>query len=120
MDKKRIEQIRKKTIRDFEINRPYGIRINKKKRTIVLFNRKCNLLGKSDPGSIDTLPVEPYDIEDIPLSLGEEVRQSGDVIDLFFYNDETIPYTATAIDPERLLNYNRRMFALSALFGRKF
>ena len=119
MEKKQIEQIRMKAIRDFEVNRPYGLRINTTKRTISLFNRKCNLLGKSETGSIDTLPVEQYDIEDIPLSLGQEVKQSGEIVDLFFYSDETTPYTKTAINPEQLLNYNRRMFTLSALLGRK-
>lgn len=74
MEKKQIEQIRMKAIRDFEVNRPYGLRINTKKRTISLFNRKCNLLSKSETGSIDSLPVEQYDIEDIPLSLGQEVK----------------------------------------------
>lgn len=119
MEKKQIEQIRIKAIRDFQVNRPYGIRIDLKRRTIALFNRKCNLLGKSENGSIDTLPVEPYDIEDIPLSLAQEVKKSGDIVDLFFYNDKTAPYTNTAIDMEQLLKYNRRMFALSALLGRK-
>lgn len=119
MEKKQIEQIRMKAIQDFQVNRPYGIRIDFKRRAITLFNRRYNLLGKNENGSIDTLPVEPYDIEDIPLSLAQEVKKSGDIIDLFFYNDETTPCTNTAIDTERLLNYNRRMFALSALLGRK-
>ncbi|EKU92120.1 MULTISPECIES: hypothetical protein [Bacteroides] len=119
MEKKQIEQIRIKAIRDFQVNRPYGIRIDFKKRAIALFNRKYNLLGKSEDGSIDALPVEPYDIEDIPLSLAQEVKKSGDIVDLFFYNDETTPYTKTAIDTGQLLNYNRRMFTLSALLGRK-
>ena len=75
MEKKQIEQIRIKAIRDFQVNRPYGIRIDFKKRAIALFNRKYNLLGKSEDGSIDALPVEPYDIEDIPLSLAQEVKK---------------------------------------------
>lgn len=84
MEKKQIEQICMKAIRDFQINRPHGIRIDSKRRAITLFNRKYNLLGKNENGSIDTLPVEPYDIEDIPLSLAQKAKKSGDILDLSF------------------------------------
>lgn len=62
----KITKIRKLANLDFSINRPYWIRLNLLKNTI-LFNRELNMPSETDTGNLDTLPVEPYGhIEDIP------------------------------------------------------
>lgn len=117
---KQLEQIRLKALHDFHINRPYGIRIDVKKKTVVLFNKEFNSLGNAETGNIEKLPVEACKyINDISYSLAEDIREKGDKVDLFFYNEKTIPYSGSAINEELLLRYNRRMFTLSGILGRK-
>lgn len=120
MAEKQLEQIRLKALYDFHINRPYGIRIDVKKKTVVLFNREFNSLGNAEAGNIEKLPVETCKyIDDISYSLAEDVRKQGDKVDLFFYNEKTIPFSGTVINEKLLLRYNRRMFTLSGILGRK-
>lgn len=112
-------QIRKLANLDFRINRPYGIRLDQKKRTVTLFNREYNILGQTDTGDLDTLPAEPFeDIEDIPHSLAQHVSQNGDKIDLYFYDDRTCPFSDDDINEQLLLAYNKRMIILSNLLDR--
>ena len=42
----------------FLTGRPYGIRLDFKRRGFALFNRNLNELGNDLPGSVDTLPLE--------------------------------------------------------------
>lgn len=112
-------QMRKQANMDFRINRPYGIRIDLERQTIALFNRKFNALGKADDGNLDALPVEPYrNIEDIPHSLGLKICQSGEKVDLFFYDDKTVPFGDNYINLQSLIAYNKKMLKLSALLDR--
>ncbi|RHH14485.1 hypothetical protein DW228_06710 [Bacteroides fragilis] len=116
----KITQIRKLANRDFRINRPYGIRLDQRKRTIALFNREFNVLGLADKGIIETLPVEPYrDIEDIPHSLAHHISLNGDKIDLYFYDDNTCPFSENGINEQLLLAYNKKMVILSGLLDRR-
>lgn len=113
-------RIRKLANQDFRINRPYGIRLNLKKKTIILFNRELNMLGETGTGDLDTLPVETYEhIEDIPHSLARRISQNGDRIDLYFYDDTTCPFSENSINVKLLLAYNKKMVTLSGLLDRK-
>ena len=105
---------------DFCINRPWGIRMDLRKKTIALFNRKYNELGKEELGKLENLPDELFlDIEDIPVDLAQSVERNGDKAVWFFYDDETMPFRNNTVDKALLLNYNRRMFRLSEVLCRK-
>lgn len=89
----KITKIRKLANQNFRISRPYGIRLNLKKKTIILFNRELNMLGETDTGNLDTLLAEPYEyIENIPHSLTLQISQNDDRIDLYFYDNKTCPF----------------------------
>lgn len=111
--------MRKKANQDFRINRPYGVRLNIKSKSYSLFNRELNVLGKAERSDLNTLPSEPYEcIEDIPLDLAQNIRKSGDIVDMFFYDEKTSPFSDSCIDTKLLLAYNKKMFALSGLLDR--
>lgn len=78
----------------FLTGRPYGIRLDFKRRGFALFNRNLNELGNDLPGSVDTLPLEKFDVEDIPLC-GEHIVRREDITDIFFYDEKSNPYSAT-------------------------
>ena len=85
----KIIQMRKKANQDFRINRPYGVRLNMKSKSYALFNRELNVLGKAERSDLNTLPSEPYEcIEDIPLGLAQTICKDGDIVDLFFYDEQ--------------------------------
>lgn len=115
----KIIQMRRKANRDFRINRPYGIRLNMKSKSYALFNREFNALGKDESCDLNSLPSEPYDcIEDIPLDLAHSIQKNGDIIDLYFYDEQTSPFSDSRIDAKLLLVYNKKMFELSGLLDR--
>lgn len=115
----KIIQMRKKANQDFRINRPYGVRLNMKSKSYALFNRELNVLGKAERSDLNTLPSEPYEcIEDIPLGLAQTICKDGDIVDLFFYDEQTSPFSDSCIDTKLLLAYNKKMFALSGLLDR--
>lgn len=115
----KIIQMRKKANQDFRINRPYGVRLNMKSKSYSLFNRELNVLGKAERSDLNTLPSEPCEfIEDIPLDLAQNVSRNGDIVDMFFYDEHTSPFSDSRIDTELLLVYNKKMFALSGLLDR--
>lgn len=51
----------------FLTGRPYGIRLDFKHKGFALFNYNMNELGNHLPGRLETLPLEDFDVEDIPL-----------------------------------------------------
>lgn len=115
----KIIQMRKKANQDFRINRPYGVRLNMKSKSYSLFNRELNVLGKAERSDLNALPSESYEfIEDIPLDLAQNVRKSGDIVDMFFYDEQTSPFSDSRIDTKLLLVYNKKMFALSGLLDK--
>lgn len=57
----------KKAADAFLVERPYGMRVDYRKQGYVLFNRNLNLLGKTEPASLEELPLERFDVEEIPL-----------------------------------------------------
>ena len=56
----------------FLTGRPYGIRLDFKHKGFALFNYNMNELGNHLPGRLETLPLEDFDVEDIPLC-GEHI-----------------------------------------------
>ena len=50
----------------FLTGRPYGIRLDFKHKGFALFNYNMNELGNHLPGRLETLPLEDFDVEDIP------------------------------------------------------
>lgn len=61
----------------FLTGRPYGIRLDFKRRGFALFNRNLNELGNDLPGSVDTLPLEKFDVEDNSAVRGAYRPQGG-------------------------------------------
>lgn len=118
-EENKIIQMRKKANQDFRINRPYGVRLNMKNKSYALFNREFNVLGKAERSDLNTLPSEPYEsIEDIPWDLAQKIRQNENIVDLFFYDEQTSPFNNNRIDVKLLLAYNKKMFTLSGLLDR--
>lgn len=102
----------------FYTNRPYGIRIDYARKRFVLFNRNMNILGKKTPGTIEALPLEHFsDVEDIPTN-GINIIKNENTLDVFFYTDQTDPFTHTAPNLEYLRQYNRYIYPLSLLLNR--
>lgn len=107
-----------KARKSFHINRPYGLRIDYARKKFALFNREMNILGKETPGTIEALPLEHFnDVEDIPTNGINKIR-NGNILDVYFYTEQTDPYTLTAPNLEYLRLYNQYMYPLSLLLGR--
>ena len=64
----------KKAATAFLVGRPYGMRVDFKRKGYVLFNRRMNILGNEKPGEVDSLPLEGFEVERIPLN-GERVER---------------------------------------------
>lgn len=101
----------------FLTGRPYGIRLDFKRRSFALFNRNLNELGNDLPGSVDTLPLEKFDVEDIPLC-GEHIVRREDITDIFFYDEKSNPYSSNRVDMEKLRAYNKYIYPLSLILNR--
>ncbi|WP_283127406.1 hypothetical protein [Bacteroides clarus] len=69
------------------------------------------------PDGVDSLPLEEFEVERIPLN-GGRVERYGDFTDVFFYSTRTDPYMGIAPDFSKLKAYNRYMYALSLVPGR--
>ena len=118
-EENKIIKMRKKANQDFRINRPYGVRLNMKSRSYSLFNREFNVLGQTERSDLNTLPSERYEmIEDIPLDLAQDIRKNGNIVDMFFYDEQTNPFSDNCFDVKLLLAYNKKMFMLSGLLDR--
>lgn len=73
-----MENYMKKAAAAFLVGRPYGMRVDFKRKGYVLFNRRMNILGNEKPGEVDSLPLEEFEVERIPLN-GERVERYGDL-----------------------------------------
>lgn len=102
----------------FHINRPYGIRIDYAKKRFVLFNREMNILGEKRPGTIESLPLEHFNEVGIIPTGGINKIENGDILDIFFYTDQTDPFMHTTPNWEYMRLYNQYIYPLSLLFDR--
>ena len=108
----------KKAADAFLVERPYGMRVDYRKQGYVLFNRNLNLLGKTEPASLEELPLERFDVEEIPLA-GETVEEHAGFTDVFFYTDLTNPYAGYVLNLQKLKAYNQFMFPLAMALNRE-
>ena len=108
----------KKAADAFLVERPYGLRVDYNKKGYVLFNRNLNMLGNVEQTRLEELPLEPFDVEDIPLE-GEIVEEHTGFTDVFFYTDLTNPYAGYVLDLKKLKIYNQYMYQLAMALNRK-
>lgn len=102
----------------FHISRPYGIRINYERIEYVFFNRRMNILGKESPATIDSLPMQHYSgVVDIPIN-GVKIIKNGNILDIFFYTDQTDPFIQMIPNLEHMRLYNQYIYPLSLIFNR--
>lgn len=107
-----------KAKKSFHTNRPYGIRIDYDQNKFTLFNRKMNILGKEQPGTIEALPMEHFnDVEDIPTDGVKQIRH-GNTLNVFFYTDQTDPFIENIPNMEHMRRYNQFIYPLSLLLNR--
>ena len=107
----------KKAADAFLVERPYGMRVDYRKQGYVLFNRNLNLLGKTEPASLEELPLERFDVEEIPLA-GETVEEHAGFTDGFFYSECTNPYAGQVVNLKKLKTYNQYVYPLATLLNR--
>lgn len=101
----------------FLTERPYGIRLDFRRKGFVLFNHNMNRLGNAVPSRVDMLPLENFDLEDIPQS-GERIVRNGDIMDIFFYGETSNPYSGSKVDLEKLKTYNKYIYPLALILNR--
>ena len=83
-----MENYIKKAADAFLVERPYGMRVDYRKKGFVLFNRNLNVLGNAEHARLEELPLERFNVEEIPLD-GEIVEEHAGFTDVFFYTDLT-------------------------------
>ena len=101
----------------FLTGRPYGIRLDFKHKGFALFNYNMNELGNHLPGRLETLPLEDFDVEDIPLC-GERIVRKENITDIFFYDENSNPYSDNRVDMKKLKAYNKYIYPLSLILNR--
>lgn len=101
----------------FLTGRPYGIRLDFKHKGFALFNYNMNELGDHLPGRLETLPLEDFDVEDIPLC-GERIVRKENITDIFFYDEKSNPYSDNRVDMKKLKAYNKYIYPLSLILNR--
>ena len=101
----------------FLTGRPYGIRLDFKHKGFALFNYNMNELGDHLPGRLETLPLEDFDVEDIPLC-GEHIVRKENITDIFFYDEKSNPYSDNRVDMKKLKAYNKYIYPLSLILNR--
>ena len=69
-----MEDYIKKAADAFLVERPYGMRVDYSKRGYVLFNRNLNVLGNGEHARLEELPLEDFDVDEIPLE-GEIIKE---------------------------------------------
>ena len=62
-----MENYVKKAADAFLVERPYGMRVDYRKKGFVLFNRNLNVLGNAEQTRLEELPLERFNVEEIPL-----------------------------------------------------
>ena len=78
-----MEDYIKKAADAFLVERPYGMRVDYSKRGYVLFNRNLNVLGNGEYARLEELPLEEFDVDEIPLE-GEIIKEHAGFTDVFF------------------------------------
>ena len=101
----------------FLTGRPYGIRLDFKHKGFALFNYNMNELGNHLPARLETLPLEDFDVEDIPLR-GERIVRKENITDIFFYDEKSNPYSDNRVDMKKLKAYNKYIYPLSLILNR--
>lgn len=101
----------------FLTGRPYGIRLDFKHKGFALFNYNMNELGNHLPGRLEMLPLEDFDVEDIPLC-GEHIVRKENITDIFFYDKKSNPYSENRVDIKKLKAYNKYIYPLSLILNR--
>lgn len=101
----------------FLTGRPYGIRLDFKHKGFALFNYNMNELGNHLPGRLETLPLEDFDVENIPLC-GEHIVRKENITDIFFYDEKSNPYSDNRVDMKKLKAYNKYIYPLSLILNR--
>ena len=74
-------------------------------------------LGNHLPGRLETLPLEDFDVEDIPLC-GERIVRKENITDIFFYDEKSNPYSDNRVDMKKLKAYNKYIYPLSLILNR--
>ena len=64
-----MENYIKKAADAFLVERPYGMRVDYRKKGFVLFNRNLNVLGNAEHARLEELPLERFNVEEIPLDV---------------------------------------------------
>ena len=77
-----MENYIKKAADAFLVERPYGMRVDYRKKGFVLFNRNLNVLGNAEHARLEELPLERFNVEEIPL----EVKSWRNTQDLPMYS----------------------------------
>ena len=113
-----MENYIKKAVDAFLVERPYGMRVDYRKKGFVLFNRNLNVLGNAEQTRLEELPLERFNVEEIPLE-GEVVEEHAGFTDVFFYTDLTNPYAGYVLNLQKLKAYNRFMFPLAMALNRE-
>ena len=108
-----MENYIKKAADAFLVERPYGMRVDYRKKGFVLFNRNLNVLGNAEHARL-----ERFNVEEIPLE-GEVVEEHSGFTDVFFYTDLTNPYAGYVLNLQKLKAYNRLMFPLAMALNRE-
>lgn len=104
-----MEDYIKKAADAFLVERPYGMRVDYSKRGYVLFNRNLNVLGNGEHARLEELPLEEFDVDEIPLE-GEIIKEHAGFTDVFFYSDCTNPYAGYVLDLRKLKVYNQFIY----------
>ena len=60
-----MENYIKKAADAFLVERPYGMRVDYRKKGFVLFNRNLNVLGNVEHARLEELPLERFNVEEI-------------------------------------------------------
>ena len=113
-----MEDYIKKAADAFLVERPYGMRVDYRKKGFVLFNRNLNVLGNVEHARLEELPLERFNVEEIPLE-GEIVEEHAGFTDVFFYTDLTNPYAGYVLNLQKLKAYNQFMFPLAMALNRE-
>ena len=113
-----MENYIKKAADAFLVERPYGMRVDYRKKGFVLFNRNLNVLGNAEQARLEELPLELFNVEEIPLA-GEIVEEHAGFTDVFFYTDLSNPYAGYVLTLQKLKAYNQFMFPLAMVLNRE-
>ena len=113
-----MENYIKKAADAFLVERPYGMRVDYRKKGFVLFNRNLNVLGNAEQARLEELPLGLFNVEEIPLA-GEIVEEHAGFTDVFFYTDLTNPYAGNVLNLQKLKAYNQFMFPLAMVLNRE-